>query len=410
MELKQKKILLIIGGGISSYKALDLISLLKKNQAIIKTILTPNGKKFVTELSISSISEEKVYSDLFSSNDESKMNHIFLARWCDVILYLPATANTISRLTYGKADDLALTTILASTKQTILVPAMNTKMWLNKFTQKNFRRLLENGFLNIGPVEGSLACGEKGKGRMSNPEDILEYLKNYFLYKDIAKKLKLKALVTAGPTREYIDPVRFISNESSGKQGYEIASSLANMGVETTLISGPTNLHKPYDVKLVQVISGKEMLIETQKHLPVDIAICSAAVSDYVPINYFKKKIKKKQNENLNLKKNEDILGFLSKNNFQRPKLVVGFSAETEKLIENSIQKKDSKNCDWIIGNNISNKTIGFNSDFNSVSIINHKNEIENIEKNSKKYIANIISKRIIDHFAKKNIHGKSIN
>ena len=283
-------------------------------------------------------------------------------------------------------------------------------MWLNKFTQNNFRRLLENGFLNIGPVEGSLACGEKGEGRMSNPEDIVEYLKNYFLYKNMAKKLKLKALVTAGPTREYIDPVRFISNESSGKQGYEIASSLANMGVETTLISGPTNLHKPYDVKLVQVTSGKEMLIETQKHLPVDIAVCSAAVSDYVPISYSKKKMKKKQNENVNFKKNEDILEFLSKNNFQRPKLVVGFSAETEKLIEHSIQKKDNKNCDWIVGNDISNKKIGFNSDFNSVSIINHKNEIENIEKNSKKYIANIISKRIIDHFAKKNIHGKSIN
>ena len=411
MKLKGKKILLIIGGGISSYKGLDLIRLLKKDGASVKTILTPNGKKFITSLSISSISGEEAYLDLFDSKfKEGKMEHISLAKWCDIILYLPTTANTIARLANGKADDLALTTILASTKQTILVPAMNTKMWLNKFTQDNFKKLIENGFLNIGPVDGNLACGEIGEGRMTSPDDIMKYLENYFSYKDIAKKLKLRALVTAGPTREYIDPVRYISNESSGKQGYEIARSLSKMGVETILISGPTKLSKPVDVKLVYVTSGKEMLTETKKNLPVDIAVCAAAVADYVPLNYSKIKIKKKVNENLKLTNNVDILEFLSKNNFQRPKLVVGFSAETENIIKNSTEKKIMKNCDWIIANNVSDKQIGFNSDFNSVSIIDSKNKIRNIEKNSKTFIANIISKKIIDYFAKKNIHGKNFN
>lgn len=399
MELKQKKILLIIGGGISSYKALDLIRLLKKNQATIKTILTPNGKKFVTELSISSISEEKVYSDLFSSNDKSKMNHIFLARWCDVILYLPATANTIARLADGKADDLALTTILASTKQTILVPAMNTKMWLNKFTQNNFRRLLENGFLNIGPVEGSLACGEKGEGRMSNPEDIVEYLKNYFLYKNMAKKLKLKALVTAGPTREYIDPVRFISNESSGKQGYEIANSLKNNGFETTLISGPTNLKPISGINLINVNTAEEMLNKCLDCLPVDIAIFTAAVSDYKVKNFYEQKIKKRENLNLDLEQNVDILKHISNHNSLRPKLVIGFAAETNNLRKNSIEKLSEKNCDWIISNDVSNPEIGFNSENNKVSIF-YKNKIEeNLPKMSKSHVANEIVNKIISDF-----------
>jgi len=395
--LKNKKIILIIGGGISAYKSLDLIRLLKKQECEIKIVLTKSGKKFVTPLSISALSQNKVYEDIFSSDNEAEMDHISLSRWCDLILFAPITANSISKLASGKAEDLASTIVLASNKQVVLAPAMNVRMWIHKSTQKNISKLLDYGYISVGPSTGEMACGEYGEGKMSSPEEIYKFIINYFLDRNIVKEKKLKAIVTAGPTKEYIDPVRFITNNSSGKQGYEIANSLSKFGVDTILISGPTKLRSPENVKVIKVESALEMFEETKKNLPVDIAVCAAAVTDFKPDKYEKKKIKDNK-LNLNLKRNIDILEFLSKNNSQRPKLVVGFAAETNDLLKFANDKKNKKYCDWIIANDVSNPDIGFESDYNAVSIIS-EDKIEKIEKNLKSYIANSIAKKIINKF-----------
>ena len=393
----KKKIVFVIGGGISAYKSLDLIRLLKKQNCEIKVVLTKSGKKFVTPLSIASLSQNKVYQDIFDSENEAEMDHISLSRWCDVIVFAPITANSLAKLASGRADDLASTLILASNKQVILAPAMNVRMWLHKSTQNNINKLLDFGYLSVGPSSGEMACGEYGQGKMSSPEDIFEFIKNYFTERNIVREKNLKALVTAGPTKEYLDPVRFITNNSSGKQGYEIANSLAKMGVRTTLISGPCKLKNPENVKVIKVETAEQMLSETKKALPVDIAVCAAAVTDFKPEKYENKKIKK-NNINLNLKRNIDILEFLSKNNLQRPKLVVGFAAETNDLIKFAKEKKNKKYCDWIVANDISDSKIGLGSDYNAVSII-YSNKIEKIEKNLKSYIANKIAKKIINNF-----------
>jgi len=395
--LNKKRIILIIGGGIAAYKSLELIRLLKKQECEVKVVLTDSGKKFVTPLSVASLSKNKVYTDIFDSENEAEMDHISLSRWCDIILFAPITANSLAKLAYGKADDLASTLILASSKQVILVPAMNIRMWLHKATQNNFNNLLNLGYLSIGPSTGEMACGEYGEGKMASPEKIYEFIKSYFLDRAIVKNKNLKALVTAGPTKEYIDPVRFITNNSSGKQGYEIASALAKFGVTTTLISGPSILKKPENVNIIKVESADQMYEETKKALPVDIAVCTAAVTDFKPEKYYKEKIKENI-VNLKLKKNIDILEFLSKNNLERPKLVVGFAAETNNVLEFAKQKKIKKYCDWIVANDISDKETGFNSDYNAVSIIDD-NKIEKIEKNLKSYIANKIAKKIINNF-----------
>jgi len=395
--LKNKKIILIIGGGIAAYKSLDLIRLLKKQECEVKVVLTKSGEKFITPLSAASLSQNKVYQDIFNADKEAEIDHISLSRWCDIILFAPITANSIAKLAVGRADDLASTLILASNKQILFAPAMNVRMWLHKSTQNNMNKLLDYGYLSIGPTIGEMACGEYGEGKMSAPEEILEYIKNYFSEKDIVKKKNLKAIVTAGPTKEYIDPVRFITNNSSGKQGYEIANSLAKFGVETTLISGPTTLKKPENVKIVKVESADQMYVETKKALPVDIAVCVAAISDFKPEKYEKNKIKKDK-LNLNLKRNVDILEFLSKNNLLRPKLVIGFAAETNDILKLAKEKKNKKYCDWIIANDVSNTEIGFNSDYNAVSIISD-DKIETIEKNLKSHIANKIARKIVNNF-----------
>ena len=394
---KNKKIILIIGGGIAAYKSLDLIRLLKKQECEIKVILTKAGKKFVTPLSISSLSQNKVYYDIFDSERESEMDHISLSRWCDIILFAPITANSIAKIASGRADDLASTLILASNKQIIVAPAMNVRMWHHKTTQDNMDKLLDFGYLSVGPLVGEMACGEYGEGKMSSPNEIYEFLKNYFSERNIVKNKNLKALVTAGPTKEYIDPVRFITNNSSGKQGYEIAASLAKFGVETTLISGPSKLKRPENVNIIRVESADQMYMETKKTLPVDIAVCTAAITDFKPERYETKKIKK-DFLNLNFKRNIDILEFLSKNNSQRPRLVVGFAAETNDIIKFAKEKQIKKHCDWIIANDVSNPETGFNSDYNAVSII-YDNKVEKIEKNLKSYIANKITKKIINNF-----------
>jgi len=395
--LKNKKIILVIGGGIAAYKSLDLIRLLKKYECEVKVVLTTSGKKFVTPLSITSLSKNKVYQDIFDEENEVEMDHISLSRWCDIILFAPATANSIAKLAAGRADDLASTLILASNKQVVLAPAMNVRMWIHKSTQININKLLDFGYLTIGPSTGEMACGEYGEGKMSTPDQIFEFVKNYFYERNIVKNKNLKALVTAGPTKEYLDPIRFITNNSSGKQGYEIAKSLAKFGIETTLISGPSTLKKPENVNIIKVETADQMYAETKKTLPVDIAVCAAAITDFKPEKYEENKIKK-NSLNLNLKRNVDILEFLSKNNSQRPRLVIGFAAETEEVLKFAKEKKNKKYCDWIVANDVSNSEIGFNSDYNAVSII-CDDKVEIIEKNLKSYIANKIAKKIINNF-----------
>ena len=391
-----KKILLIICGGISAYKSLEVIRLLKKRGAAVKTILTKSAKEFVTPLSVASLSQEKVYDDLFNAENETEMDHISLSRWSDLILVAPATANTISKLSVGSSDDLASTVMLASDKDIFLAPAMNVRMWEHPSTKENLNKLKKYGYKIIGPEIGDMACGEFGEGKMTEPNEIIRQLEVYFL--NFKKNKKFKALVTAGPTYEYIDPVRFITNKSSGKQGFELAKALSKKGFETTLISGPTNLKINNDINLIQVETAEEMFKSTQNNLPVDVAIFSAAVADFKIKEKNKEKIKKKNYINLNLEKNIDILNYVSNHNSLRPKLVIGFAAETHNIEENSKKKLMEKNCDWIIANDISNKSIGFDSDFNEVTIL-YKNKKINDEKlymKKKSEIANEIIDRVV--------------
>ena len=363
--LPNKKILFIICGGISAYKSLETIRLFKKANFEIKTILTKSAKEFVTPLSIASLSKGKVYEDLFSVENENEMDHISLSRWADVIVVVPATANTIAKLSQGSSEDLASTVILASNKQIFLVPAMNVRMWKHKSTEDNLKKLKSFGYKIIGPVIGDMACGEYGEGKMSDPSIIFNEINDFFLNQN--KYKKIKALVTAGPTKEYIDPIRFISNKSSGKQGYEIAKSLSKRGFETTLITGPTNLNINEEVNLIKVETAEEMFKATQESLPVDIAVFSAAVADFKISKKNINKIKKQDKLTLNLEKNIDILNYVSNHNSLRPKLVIGFAAETNDIQKNAISKLESKNCDWIIANDVSKEDSGFESDYNEV-------------------------------------------
>ena len=391
---ENKKILLIICGGISAYKSLELIRLFKKNGARVKTILTKNAKEFVTPLSVSSLSQEKVYEDIFSAENEAEMDHISLSRWADAVLVAPITANTISKVASGNAEDLASTVLLASNKQIFLAPAMNVRMWEHPSTKENILKLKSFGYKIIGPEIGDMACGEYGEGQMTEPNEIVNTLKNYF--SNLDKNKKLKALVTAGPTNEYIDPVRFITNKSSGKQGYEIAKCLRDNGFDTTLISGKTSI-KPLDgVNFVSVETAEEMFKESLNNLPTDVAIFSAAVSDFKVKNYKSTKIKKNEEFNLELEKNIDILNHISNHNSLRPKITIGFAAETNNLSTNAKEKLNEKNCDWVIANDVSDQTIGFGSDFNKISIFYKDKPEENFEKMSKSLVAEEIVKRVI--------------
>ena len=393
-NLFNKKILLIICGGISAYKSLELIRVLKKRNVQVKTILTKSAKEFVTPLSVTSLSQEKVYCDIFSVENESEMDHISLSRWADLIVVAPATANTISKLSSGMSNDLASTVILASNKDIYLAPAMNVRMWEHASTKENLFKLKNYGYKIIGPEIGDMACGEFGKGKMAEVNEIIKQIEIYFNNK--TKNQKFKALVTAGPTLEYIDPVRFITNESSGKQGYEIAKSFRDNGFDTTLISGQTNLDPVTGVNFIKVNTAEEMFNETINNLPADVAVFSAAVADYKVKNYNSKKIKKKENLNLILEKNIDILAHVSKHNYLRPKLTIGFAAETNDLVENSLTKLEEKNCDWIIANDVSDTSIGFNSDNNQVSIFYKNKTNETLDKMSKSLVATELVNRVI--------------
>ncbi len=392
-NLKDKKILLIICGGIAAYKSLETIRILKKKGAEIKTILTVSAKEFITPLSIASLSQGKVYDDMFSVENESKMSHIALSRWADLILVQPATANTISKITRGTSEDLASTVILASNKPIFLVPAMNVRMWEHPSTKENLEILKSYSYKIIGPEIGEMACGEFGEGKMTEPIEIVKKIENYLLI--ISKNKKLKALVTAGPTIERIDPVRFISNRSSGKQGYEIAKSLSRNGYQTILISGPSSLKVDDEIKLIKVETTEQMFRETQKNLPVDVAIFSAAVADFKVSLKSQEKIKKRDELTLKLERNIDILNYVSNHNLMRPKLVIGFAAETNNLEKNALEKLKNKNCDMIIANDVSNQKIGFNSDFNEVTILYRDSKKEKLAFKNKSLISDEIVERV---------------
>ena len=395
-NLNNKKILLIICGGIAAYKSLEIIRLLKKSGVVIKTILTKSGAEFVTPLSIASLSQSKVYQDLFNIEDETEMDHISLSRWADLVLIAPATANTISKLANGNSDDLASTVALASNKKIFIVPAMNVRMWDHQSTRQNITKLKTYNYRLIGPEIGDMACGEYGEGKMSEPKEIVNEIERYF--ENLKRNNKLKAIVTAGPTNEYIDPVRFITNKSSGKQGYEIAKSLCKKGFDTTLISGPTNLEINDDINIINVETAEEMFKATLNNLPADVAIFSAAVSDYKVKEISKIKIKKQDNLNIELEKNVDILNYVSNHNSLRPKLVVGFAAETNNLENYANKKLNEKNCDWIVANDVSNEKIGFNSDFNEVSIFYKNKNFEKLKYKPKSEISDEIVEKIINH------------
>ena len=390
---KNLKILLIISGGIAAYKSLELIRILKKNKIRVQVILTKGGEKFVTPLSVASLSEEKVYQDLFSLKDETEMGHIRLSRENDLILVAPASANIIAHAAAGITYDLATTVLLASNKPIYFAPSMNLEMWKNPITQKNIKTLKENNYNFIGPESGDLACGEHGDGRMTEPENIFKYITS----ENKKKNINLNVLVTAGPTFEAIDPVRYIGNKSSGKQGIEIAKAFQNIGANVSLVLGPSKENVPSDINTINIQTANDMLKEVKKIKKIDIAICAAAVSDWKIENSSKNKIKKSNNFKpvINLSLNPDILKYISNKKSNRPKLVIGFAAETENLIKNAQVKLNKKNCDWILANDVSKHPDIFGGDNNSISLIT-KNNIEKWGTSSKKEVAKKLVYKVI--------------
>ena len=393
---KNLKILLIISGGIAAYKSLELIRILKKNNIKVQVILTKGGERFVTPLSVAALSEENVYQDLFSLKDETEMGHIRLSRENDLIIVAPASANIIAHAAAGISNDLATTVLLAANKPIFFVPSMNVEMWKNPITQRNIKFLKNNNFNFIGPDSGDLACGEEGEGRMSEPQEIFKYITSTIKKKNI----KLDILVTAGPTHEAIDPVRYISNKSSGKQGIEIAKAFHKLGANVNLVLGPSKESIPTGINIINIKTAKEMLTEIKKLKNIDIAICAAAVSDWTIDKPSTNKIKK-QNINkpvLNLSLNPDILEYISNKNDNRPKLVIGFAAETNNLIKNAKEKLKKKNCDWIVANDVSKNPEIFGGDNNCISLVT-KNNVDEWDTCSKKEVAEKLAIKAIENF-----------
>jgi phosphopantothenoylcysteine decarboxylase/phosphopantothenate--cysteine ligase len=400
-------ILLIICGGIASYKSLEIIRLIKKNNIELDVVMTKSAQKFLTPLLVTSLNEKKCYTDLFSIEDEANMNHITLARKADIILVVPATANIMGKFANGIADDLASTILLATFSTVFLAPSMNPVMWENLATQENYHKLLDRGIKFIEPESGDMACGEFGTGRLPEPKHIIDEIMNNLNYKKKIQKQfnNVSVVITAGPTVENIDPVRFISNKSSGKQGYAIASELSNRGANVTVISGPVDIPPPKCNKLIKITSAQEMYDKTISILPADIVICSAAVADWRLIPEInnnhslntKHKIKK-SNHNLRFTtlKNPDILETISKSKL-RPKLVVGFSAETENIIENAKSKLISKKLDLILANDVSENKV-FGKDTNKVYVLTNNN-CEEWSEQSKKSVASNLANKINEMF-----------
>ncbi|MFN4281804.1 MAG: bifunctional phosphopantothenoylcysteine decarboxylase/phosphopantothenate--cysteine ligase CoaBC [Alphaproteobacteria bacterium] len=399
--LAGKRILLLVAGGIAAYKSLDLIRRLRERGAAVRVVLTASGSKFVTPLSLAALSGDKVYGDLFSLTDESEMGHIRLSREADLLVVAPATANILARMAQGLADDLATTILLATDKPVLAAPSMNARMWDHPATRANIETLRARGTLFVGPGAGNLACGEVGDGRLADVMDIVAAIESYFgAQAPLAGK---RALVTSGPTFEAIDPVRFIGNRSSGKQGHAIAAALARLGADTTLVSGPVALADPAGVRVVRVESAREMLNACLAALPADIAVCAAAVADWRPANVADQKMKKgdaKAAPEIELIANPDILAALAAASNTRPGLVVGFAAETENVIANAKAKRAKKNCDWILANDVSAAAGVFGGDENAVHLVSESG-VEDWPRMAKDAVAERLARRIADHYAK---------
>jgi phosphopantothenoylcysteine decarboxylase/phosphopantothenate--cysteine ligase len=368
--MRGNSVLLIIGGGIAAYKSLELIRRLKERGATVRAILTHAGAEFVTPLSVASLTGEQVFQDLFSLTDEAEMGHIQLSRSSDLVVVAPATADLMAKLANGHANDLASTALLATDKRVLMAPAMNVRMWNQPATQRNVAMLKADGTIFVGPGDGEMACGEYGPGRMAEPLEILVAIENALAMPGPLSGMK--ALVTAGPTQEPLDPVRFIANRSSGKQGYAIADALAHAGAETILVSGPVALAPPSRVKLLRVETACEMLAACESALPVDVAVCTAAVADWRPDTPANQKIKKSDDPaspSVKLRANPDILAILSQG-ARRPSLVIGFAAETESVVEHAKAKRIRKGCDWIVANDVSPSTGIMGGEKNTVHLI----------------------------------------
>jgi len=396
LNFSNTNVLLCVTGGIAAYKSAEIIRLFKKDGADVRVVMTESAKEFITPLTLQAVSGNEIHDSLLDVKAESAMGHIELAKWADIILIAPCTAESLAKITHGRADDLMGSVILASNATSYIAPAMNTTMWLDKSTQENFQTLLSRGMNFIGPDEGEQACGDVGPGRLVEPEKIIELIKT-----DLHKgPLSGKTItISAGPTREQIDPVRYISNNSSGKMGYALAEAAKFQGANVNLVSGPVSLTASKGINLFKINSAAEMLGKVSECMESsDIFISCAAVADFKPANYSDKKIKKEDSENLeiNLEKNHDILSEVSKSH--NSAYIVGFAAETSNVNDNASKKLNAKNLDMIISNDVSDKTIGFDSDDNEVHVIT-ENETIFLKKDKKIKIAreilNIIALKI---------------
>jgi phosphopantothenoylcysteine decarboxylase / phosphopantothenate---cysteine ligase len=392
--LQGRRILLIIAGGIAAYKSLELIRRLRERGAAVRCVMTEAARQFVTPLSVASLSEDKVYGELWSLTDESEMGHIRLSREADLVVVAPATADLIARMAAGLADDLAATTLLASDKPVLIAPAMNALMWAHPATQHNLAVLQARGVMQIGPGSGDLACGEVGFGRMAEPADILAAITRALIPDQ--RLAGRRALVTSGPTREPIDPVRYLSNHSSGKQGHAIAGALAALGAETVLVSGPTQEKTPPGVRLIAVETAQQMLAASEAALPVDVAVMAAAVSDWRVETAAGQKLKKDGSgpPMLRLVENPDILASIAARHNDRPALVIGFAAETENVVPNARDKRRRKGCDWILANDVSPATGTFGGDSNTIHLVD-ADTVEDWPAMSKTEVARRLADRI---------------
>jgi len=406
MALAGKRILLIISGGIAAYKVLEVIRRLRERQVTIAAILTESGGQFVTPLSVSSLTGEKVYQNLFDLTDEAEMGHIQLSRDADLLVVAPATADLLAKMTAGLAGDLATTTLLATDKPVLAAPAMNVRMWQHPATQRNLAQLTQDGVQFVGPNEGDMACGEFGPGRMAEPDEIVSAidaaLDGSAANTTVEQKplLGKRVLVTAGPTHEPIDPVRYIANRSSGKQGYAIAEALATLGARVILVSGPVSLKAPTGIELITVETAEQMLAAARDSLAVDIAVCTAAVADWRAKTRQDQKLKKSSSpkSDLELIENPDILKTLSNLSQDRPSLVIGFAAETENLLAAAKAKRVRKGCDWMLANDVSPQTGIMGGDHNQVHLIT-ENSVDNWPSMSKKDVAEKLAWTIAAHF-----------
>jgi len=392
-----KRVLLILGGGIAAYRSLELIRRLRERGCFVSTCLTKSGREFVTPLSVSALSEQKVHLDLFDLTQESEMGHIELSRSVDLIIVAPGTADIMSKMANGAANDLASTLLLATDKQILVAPAMNVRMWNHPSTRRNHDTLVADGVKFIGPNEGKMACGDYGPGRMSEPDEIADKAESILRQGPLNS---IHAIITSGPTYEAIDPVRFIGNRSSGAQGSAIASALVRLGADVTFITGPSTVNYPDGVKVVAVETADEMFSAVNEALPAEVAIFVAAVSDWKIENVQRQKIKKSSGQkapSLVLAENKDILSYVSNLKQDRPKLVIGFAAESENILENASTKRGKKGCDWIVANDVSVGSGVMGGKSNKVSLISETNT-ENWPDMSKENVAERLVEKILKH------------